>query len=182
MFTPTIDFARSYASIHPVLAYELADAAVPLDESEMVFTERVGILRNDRGVGAHAIPAHGLIASNERLQRIHINGFRAEFAVAKFFGFTLQDKHYYDDDDAFGYGARSTTYNSGHLIVYDNDPDSHPIILVIDRGAVQILRGWPFAFEGKGKPSRSPYGRPGSWNKQHELRSIAKLPDLIGDL
>lgn len=124
-------------------------------------------------------------ATYEEAATVHCDGYACEIAVSVALGFPLPDlalEDFRTRADVGGFcDVRGTKYRTGHLLIYQEDKDERPYVLVTGTSPEFRICGWIFGKEGKRKEwfRLSEYGaRPAHYVPQPSLRPFSLLFDL----
>lgn len=160
--------------------HTLATVTVTLDDSEYLHALIAGCLRRANARAKGRKNFYGAQSADAEL--LDMIGAVGEAVVAKHLNQFWAGAGVFRGDDVGRYQVRSTTYDSGHLVLNRNDSDDTPYILVCVNSGVGKIRGWVYGREGK-QPQfwRDMSGRgPAFYVPQSALRSIDTLVDDEG--
>lgn len=155
-----------------------------LNNTDMLFVAQVGAMRNIRGLSKGYKHRAGMIETEEAEGwGRHIEGAASEFVVAKYLGLHWGvDINAFQDGDLEGIDVKSTTHESGRLIVKPGDNSDLIYVLVV--GKVPSLRiiGWAYGHEAMQDRylTKLDRNRPETYAMpQRELHSMSELRRLI---
>lgn len=148
---------------------------VTLDNSEYLHALMAGCLRRANAREKNRQNYYGAQSADSEL--LDIIGAVGEACVAKHLNQFWAGAGVFRGGDVGRYQVRSTTYESGHLVLNRNDYDGTPYILVCVNSGVGKIRGWIYASEGKhAKYWKDMSGRgPAFYVPQSALRPIDEL-------
>lgn len=121
---------------------------VTLTASDLYVAATGGMLRTIENIIKSANSAHGADADGLNWT-ISIQGAIAEYAISKALDVHWHGKGVMRGDDVGKYQARSTHHQNGRLIIYEDDADNKPFILVIGEKKEYRLSGWMMGGEAK---------------------------------
>lgn len=149
---------------------------VPLDDSEYLHALIAGCMRRASARARGRKNYYGAQSADSEL--LDLIGAVGEAVVAKHQNRFWAGAGVFRGGDVGRYQVRSTTYDSGHLVLNKNDDDNTPYILVCVNSGVGKIRGWIYARDGKKeKYWRDMSGRgPAFYVPQSDLLPISQLP------
>lgn len=149
---------------------------VTLDNSEYLHALIAGCMRRAAAREKERKNFYGAKSADAEL--LDLIGSVGEACVAKWLNAWWAGAGIFRGDDVGQYQVRTTTYESGHLVLNNNDSDDKPYILVVANNGVGKIHGWVYGREGK-KPDfwTDKSGRgPAYYVPQSALRGIDTLP------
>jgi hypothetical protein len=150
---------------------------VTLDNSEYLHALIAGSLRRASARAKGRQNFYG--AQSADAEKLDIVGSVGECVVAKYLNKFWAGAGLFRGGDVDDYQVRTTTHDSGHLVLNNNDDDSKKYILVCVNNGVGKIRGWLYAREGKQRKYwRDMSGRgPAYYIPQSDLRPISTLKE-----
>lgn len=152
-------------------------ATVTLDNSEYLHALLAGCLRRASARAKGRQNYYGAQSADSEL--LDMIGAVGECVVAKHLNRFWAGAGAFRGGDVDDFQVRTTTYDSGHLVLNNNDSDDKKYILVCVNSGVGKIRGWVYAREGKqAKYWKDKSGRgPAYYVPQSDLRPISTLLD-----
>jgi hypothetical protein len=148
---------------------------VTLDNSEYLHALIAGSLRRASAREKGRKNYYGAQSADSEL--LDLIGSVGECVVAKHLDRFWAGAGLFRGEDVGEYQVRTTTYDSGHLVLNKNDSDDKKYILVCVNSGVGKIRGWMYARDGKQeKYWKDMSGRGGAFYvPQSDLRPISTL-------
>ena len=148
---------------------------ITLDNSEYLHALIAGSLRRASARAKGRKNYYGAQSADAEL--LDLVGSVGECVVAKHLDRFWAGAGLFRGEDVGEYQVRTTTYDSGHLVLNNNDYDDKKYILVCVNSGVGKIRGWIYARDGKQeKYWKDKSGRgPAYYVPQSDLRPISTL-------
>jgi len=148
------------------------EGKVTLEYHELLLAGIAGVMRQVENLKLKREAAHGIERGTKGDWQANIEGVIGELAVSKHLDVYWKGKgEFRGADVGRDFQVRTTSYATGHLWLFREDPEDKVFILVTGSGLEYHIRGWINGAQGKRQKywGSKQEGREAFWVPQHDL-------------